>query len=317
MPSSLSSLTCASAARGIAGNLFARRVTSRGRCWLAARWCAATTCDGADVYDIDVQDSMADDRVEERRSDRKGAGKRDMKSDKAALVPLRVGDSVRARWQGNRGGGYFDAKVVADNNDGTFSLKYEDGDEDASVPVWYKGKADPEIKHADGSYVDCKVKVARGVGVADSEHGGFKRMCVEQQVGGQEELSLGARIKFDYDFRQIDCDGNYLPKEERSVTLANIVLEKDPCVAAMHYRAFIDFMELLYTTPPVSKQDMEQLLGPTAGKGWTKSEAKRLEANFAVFKRARDKEEERRMDEKRKEEEKRSGAGSSGRKRRQ
>ena len=60
---------------------------------------------------------------------------------------------------------------------------------------------------------------------------------------------------------------------------------------------------------------MEQLLGPTAGKDWTKLEAKRLEANFAVFKRARDEEEERRMEEKRKEEEKRSGAGSSGRKR--
>ena len=258
---------------------------------------------------------MADDSGEQRRSERTVAGNRNMPSDKTALVPLRVGDSVRARWEGNSGSGYFDAKVVADNNDGTFSLKYADGDEDASVPVWYKGKADPEIKHADGSYVDCKLKVARGVGVGDSEHGGFKRMCVEQQVGGQEELSLGARIKFYYDLREIDCDGNDLRKEERSVTLANIVLEEDPCVAAMHYRAFIDFMELLYTTPPVSKQDMQQLLGPTAGKGWTKSEAKRLEANFAVFKRARDKEEEKRMEEKRKEEEKRSGAGSSGRKR--
>ena len=140
--------------------------------------------------------------------------------------------------------------------------------------------------------------------LGDEEHGGFKRMRVVPQVQGEEELPLGMRMMFDYDFREVDSEGNELCNEERCVTLDNIVLEEDPCVAAMHYRALIDFMEMLYTTPPVSKKDMQQLLGTTAGKGWTKSEAQRLEANFAVFKRARDKEEE-----------KRSGAGSSGRKR--
>ena len=249
---------------------------------------------------------MADDGVGQRRSDRQGAGNRNKTHDKTAQVQLRVGDQVLARWKGHNKGGYFAAKVVADNNNGTFSLKYADGDLDERVPVWYIGKSDPEIKHADGAYVDCQIKVARGVGVlGDEVHGGFKRMHVAPQVQGEDEDPLGMRIFFDYDYSEVDGDGTHLCKEVRSVTLDNIVLEEDPCVAEMHYRALLDFMEVLYTTPPVSKEDMQRLLGPTAGKDWTKAETKRLEANFAVFKRARDQEEE-----------KRSGAGSSSGKRR-
>jgi len=213
---------------------------------------------------------------------------------------------VLARWQGNTQGGYWRARVVGDNNDGTYSIKYDDGDADTRVPVWYKGRPDPEIKHADGAYVDCPVKIARCAGMfPDEVHSGFKCVRVEAEVEGEEDVPRGMKLVFDYDWKEVDAQGREVLKEQRSVTLDNIVLEEDPLVAGMHYRALFQFMELLYTTPPVSKEDMQRLLGQSAGEGWSQSEAQRIAANFEVFRRARDAEEE-----------KRKGAGSGARKRR-
>jgi hypothetical protein len=52
-------------------------------------------------------------------------------------------------------------------------------------------------------------------------------------------------------------------------------------------------MEHLYTTPPVS-ENMQHLLGPQVMEGWSSTERKRVERNFAVFKQAQEREEQRR-----------------------
>ena len=54
------------------------------------------------------------------------------------------------------------------------------------------------------------------------------------------------------------------------------------------------FMEHLYTTPPVSAENMQHLLGPQVMEGWSATERKRVERNFAVFKQAQEREEQRR-----------------------
>jgi hypothetical protein len=51
-------------------------------------------------------------------------------------------------------------------------------------------------------------------------------------------------------------------------------------------------MEHLYTTPPVSAENMQHLLGPQVMEGWSATERKRVERNFAVFKQAQEQEEE-------------------------
>ena len=53
-------------------------------------------------------------------------------------------------------------------------------------------------------------------------------------------------------------------------------------------------MEHLYTTPPVSAENMQHLLGPQVMEGWSVRERKRVERNFAVFKQAQEREEQRR-----------------------
>ena len=49
----------------------------------------------------------------------------------------------------------------------------------------------------------------------------------------------------------------------------------------------------LYTTPPVSAENIKHILGPQVMEGWTPSERKRVDRNFKVFKRAQVQEEER------------------------
>jgi hypothetical protein len=56
----------------------------------------------------------------------------------------------------------------------------------------------------------------------------------------------------------------------------------------------VDFVTHLYTTPPVSAENMKHLLWPNVMDGWTSSERKRMERNFKVFKQAQVQEEERR-----------------------
>ena len=55
-----------------------------------------------------------------------------------------------------------------------------------------------------------------------------------------------------------------------------------------------DFMTHLYTTPPVSAQNMQHLLDTNVMEGWTSTERDRVEKNFKVFKQAQVQEEERR-----------------------
>ena len=50
----------------------------------------------------------------------------------------------------------------------------------------------------------------------------------------------------------------------------------------------------LYTTPPISVNNMHHLLGPEAMDGWTSAERKGVERNFTVYKAAQDTGEARR-----------------------
>jgi hypothetical protein len=40
----------------------------------------------------------------------------------------------------------------------------------------------------------------------------------------------------------------------------------------------------LYTTPPVSTENIQHLIGPQVIEGWSAKERERVERNFAVFK---------------------------------
>ena len=88
--------------------------------------------------------------------------------------------------------------------------------------------------------------------------------------------------------------GTVTASEVKYVTLRDIVLEDSADTARMQQQAFVDFLVHLYTTPPVSAENMQHLLGPNVMDGWTSSERKRVESNFKVFKNAQVQEEERR-----------------------
>jgi hypothetical protein len=60
---------------------------------------------------------------------------------------LQVGDKVLARWQG--GGVRFPGVVAAEHLDGTFDIRFDDGDFEPHVPVQRKGVDGPEIRHFD------------------------------------------------------------------------------------------------------------------------------------------------------------------------
>ena len=88
--------------------------------------------------------------------------------------------------------------------------------------------------------------------------------------------------------------GTVTASDVKYVTLREIVLDNTPDTARMQQQAFVDFVTHLYTTPPVSAENMKHLLGPNVMDGWTSSERKRMQRNFKVFKQAQVQEEERR-----------------------
>ena len=88
--------------------------------------------------------------------------------------------------------------------------------------------------------------------------------------------------------------GTVTASEAKYVTLRDIVIEANADIARMQQQAFVDFLTHLYTTPPVSAENIKHMLGPQVMEGWTPSERKRVDRNFKVFKRAQVQEEERR-----------------------
>jgi hypothetical protein len=105
--------------------------------------------------------------------------------------------------------------------------------------------------------------------------------------------NLADRIHFMYKHEKVRA-GTVTASEVKYVTLREIVLDNNADTARMQQQAFVDFVTHLYTTPPVSAENMKHLLGPNVMDGWTSSERKRMERNFKVFKQAQVQEEDRR-----------------------
>ena len=95
---------------------------------------------------------------------------------------------------------------------------------------------------------------------------------------------LAGRIHFSYKEEKVRA-GTVTASEVKYVTLRDIVLEANADIARMQQQAFVDFLTHLYTTPPVSAENMKHLLGKQVMDGWTTSERKRVEKNFKVVKR--------------------------------
>ncbi len=86
--------------------------------------------------------------------------------------------------------------------------------------------------------------------------------------------------------------GTVTASEVKYVTLRDLVLENDSDAARMYRQVLVDFMTHLYTTPPVSAQNMQHLLGSNVMEEWTSTDRDRVEKNFKVFKQAQVQEEE-------------------------
>jgi hypothetical protein len=89
-------------------------------------------------------------------------------------------------------------------------------------------------------------------------------------------------------------DGKVTRTDVKYITLRDIVQDTNAKSARIQQRALLDFMVHLYTTPPVSTENIQHLLGPQVMEGWSAKERKRVERNFAVFKQAQEQEEQRR-----------------------
>jgi hypothetical protein len=103
--------------------------------------------------------------------------------------------------------------------------------------------------------------------------------------------NLAGRIHFMYKEEQVHA-GTVTASEVKYVTLRDLVLENDSDAARMYRQVLVDFMTHLYTTPPVSAQNMQHLLGSNVMEEWTSTDRDRVEKNFKVFKQAQVQEEE-------------------------
>ena len=87
--------------------------------------------------------------------------------------------------------------------------------------------------------------------------------------------------------------GQVTLSEVKYVTLRDIVLQNDADAARMHQQALVDFMTHLYTSPPVSVENMQHLLGTNILAGWRGTDCDRVEKNFKVFMLTQEQEEAR------------------------
>jgi hypothetical protein len=84
-------------------------------------------------------------------------------------------------------------------------------------------------------------------------------------------------------------DGKVTRTDVKYITLPDIVQD-----TSAKQQALLNFLVHLYTTPPVSADNIKHLLGNQVMKGWSANERKRVQRNFAVFKHAQGHEEQRR-----------------------
>merc|ERR1711871_579593 len=88
------------------------------------------------TYDVKFDDGDRDRKVPEGSIKKQGGGasRRDRSStyDSDADTKLREGDKVEARCKGSTR--YYPGKIFMDNRDGTYDVKFDDGDRDRKVP---------------------------------------------------------------------------------------------------------------------------------------------------------------------------------------
>jgi uncharacterized protein YjbK len=78
-----------------------------------------------------------------------------------------------------------------------------------------------------------------------------------QQRWTRETTSLAGSIRFSYKEEKVRA-GTVTASEVKYVTLRDIVLEANADIARMQQQAFVDFLTHLYTTPPVSAENIKQ-----------------------------------------------------------
>ncbi len=210
-----------------------------------------------------------------------------------------------AQFHGNKDLAWYAGVATLQNADGSCRIQYEDGDvEDLRVAP--PGHKLPCIKHFDGSYVQSPPQDSAGHGGSRRtkkhkprkpttvHHAGFQFMRIDPAPPAAVDASddLAGRIHFSYKEEKVRT-GTVTVLEVKYVTLRDIVLEANADIARMQQQAFVDFLTHLYTTPPVSAENIKHMLGPQVMEGWTPSERKRVDRNFKVFKRAQVQEEEK------------------------
>ncbi len=230
--------------------------------------------------------------------------------DKGVQPPLHAGARVLAQFHGNKDLAWYAGIATSQNADGSWRIEYDDGDVD-DLHVVPPGSQLPCIKHFDGAYVlpppqdgvghggTCRPKKPKKKRQprqpSTVHHAGFQFMRIDPAPPAAVDApdDLAGRIHFSYKEEKVRA-GTVTASEVKYVTLRDIVLEANADIARMQQQAFVDFLTHLYTTPPVSAENIKHMLGPQVMEGWTPSERKRVDRNFKVFKRAQVQEEERR-----------------------
>ena len=93
---------------------------------------------GDGTYDVKFDDGDRDRAVPQASIKKAGAAEKAEKSrfggrsDEEAPVKLRMGDKVEARCKGSKK--HYAGKIFMDNRDGTYDVKFDDGDRDRAVP---------------------------------------------------------------------------------------------------------------------------------------------------------------------------------------
>lgn len=212
---------------------------------------------------------------------------------------LQVGDKVLARWQG--GGVRFPGVVAAEHLDGTFDIRFDDGDFEPHVPVQRKGVDGPEIRHFDGTPVlrTCAKNTSQKpkrkrkrmtsapaqasshkhtrhaaappqespptdihAGVGRaSMHMGFAHMRVQPGVVGHDQRD-GLEHRMMFTYQSSTVNAQGdAVLRTEDASLHDIVNTADPIMRRMHTAALFDFMVFLYTCPPTGYARMHALLG--------------------------------------------------------
>merc|ERR1711871_333307 len=87
------------------------------------------------TYDVKFDDGDRDRKVPEGSIKKAGGGSRRGRSsafDSDVDDKLREGDKVESRCKGSKK--YYPGKIFMDNRDGTYDVKFDDGDRDRKVP---------------------------------------------------------------------------------------------------------------------------------------------------------------------------------------